>query len=98
MDLKRAGLSSMTVAIMVDRSKSTVLGWKNLDAEPRHLEGERLVLLWCQTTGLTREQLPVEPKAGERPHRRIHPVPEVCPCCGDPAYTPRVRGVARLDS
>lgn len=93
MDLKRAGLSSAAVAAMVVVSKSTVIGWKNLGAEPKHVEGERLVELWCRATGLTRDKLPVDLAAGQRPVKRVHPAPARCPCCGDP-YTPKVKRAA----
>ncbi|RZI78780.1 MAG: hypothetical protein EOP38_27075, partial [Rubrivivax sp.] len=45
-DLKQAGLSSAAVAAAVNVAKSTVIGWKNLDAEPRYQDGEALLLLW----------------------------------------------------
>jgi hypothetical protein len=38
MDLKRCGLSLEAIARQVEVSKSAVIGWKNLDAEPKHGE------------------------------------------------------------
>ena len=60
MDLKRAGLSLESIARMVEVSKSAVIGWKNLDAEPKHREGERLIALWERMSGMPRESVPVE--------------------------------------
>ena len=35
--------------------------------EPRHADGERLIALWCATTGLDRQQLPVANVTGWLP-------------------------------
>jgi len=42
-------------------ARTTLIGWKQ-GAEPRYSEGERLVLLWCQITGLDRAALPMVAK------------------------------------
>jgi len=57
-DLKYSGLSLKTIALFVDVSKSVVIGWKNIDAEPRYVDGERLIVLWEHITLKTRDQLP----------------------------------------
>lgn len=37
---------------------TTIHGWK-MGTEPRHADGERLVMLWCEVTGKPRKDLPV---------------------------------------
>lgn len=67
MDLKRAGLSLETIATRIGVSKSGVIGWKNLYAEPKHTDGERLIALWVRETGMPRAGLPLDedwPKVG----------------------------------
>lgn len=67
MDLKRAGLSLEAIAAKVGVSKSAVIGWKNLFAEPKHGDGERLIWLWMAHTDHLRTELPLEgdtPKVG----------------------------------
>jgi len=64
MDLKRAGMSLESIATAVEVSKSAVIGWKNLDAEPKHGDGERLIALWQQATGCARADLPAVPMVG----------------------------------
>lgn len=59
-DLKRAGLSLETIAGKVGVSKSAVVGWKNLFAEPKHGDGERLIWLWMAYTDRLRAELPRE--------------------------------------
>ena len=48
-DLRRAGMTTEAVAKAVAIPKSTLLGYKNLAAEPRHADGERLLALWRAT-------------------------------------------------
>lgn len=84
MDLKSAGLSLNTIASFVQVSKTSVIGWKNHDAEPGHMHGERLLLLWCRSTGNVRENIPraidlTTVKPGEVHQRRQ---PCRCPMCG----------------
>lgn len=56
-DLSRRGYTSQSIADAIDVPKSTFLGWKQ-GAEPKHVEGERLVRLWMELTQQPREQLP----------------------------------------
>lgn len=56
-DLSRHGLKAKTIAIRIDVPRSTLLGWKQ-GAEPRWSEGQRLIDLWCATTGQTVDRLP----------------------------------------
>lgn len=45
-DLRRSGLSVVEVADAVGIPKSTLLGYRNFDAEPKHADGEALLRLW----------------------------------------------------
>ncbi|WP_433886935.1 hypothetical protein [Pseudomonas vranovensis] len=54
----RGGYSIQSAADAIDVARTTLIGWKQ-GAEPRYSEGERLVLLWCQVTGLERSSLPM---------------------------------------
>lgn len=54
----RGGYSIQSAADSIDVARTTLIGWKQ-GAEPRYSEGERLVLLWCQVTGLERSSLPM---------------------------------------
>lgn len=54
----RGGYSIQSAADAIDVARTTLIGWKQ-GAEPRYSEGERLVLLWCQVTGLERSALPM---------------------------------------
>lgn len=55
--LERAGYSHSAISAAIGAPKSTVQGWKQ-GAEPKHSDGENVISLWCQVTGLKREQLP----------------------------------------
>ncbi|WP_447907841.1 hypothetical protein [Serratia fonticola] len=56
-DLNRRSLSTQEIANELGVSKSAVLGWKT-GSEPRHGDGEALIALWCQVTGLDKKKLP----------------------------------------
>ena len=58
-ELQAKGYSVTAVSAAIDVAKSTVMGWRILDAEPRHSDGERLVGLWCQVMDQPREALPL---------------------------------------
>jgi len=45
-DLRRTGLSLEAIAVSTTIPKSTLLGYRNLDAEPKHADGSVLVALW----------------------------------------------------
>lgn len=70
MDLKRAGLGLEGIALRVEVSKSAVIGWKNLDAEPRHTDGERLIALWAEMTGHATDRLPLQGQTASAPRGR----------------------------
>ncbi|MDO8298457.1 hypothetical protein [Lacisediminimonas sp.] len=58
-DLKVRGWSVYRIEEHLDVAKSTMLGWK-AGAEPRHADGELLIVLWIQVTGEARDALPLE--------------------------------------
>jgi hypothetical protein len=45
-DLRMHGLSLEAIADATGIPKSTILGYKNLAAEPKHADGDRLIGLW----------------------------------------------------
>jgi hypothetical protein len=47
-DLRRTGLSVEKIADATEIPKSTLLGYRNLDAEPKHADGEQLRQLWMR--------------------------------------------------
>lgn len=58
-ELGRHGYTSIQIAAAIGCGGSTVRDWKNLDAEPGHVDGERLIALWRVVTGLPRDQVPM---------------------------------------
>lgn len=58
-ELQGKGYSLANISAAIDVPKSTILGWRSLDAEPRHADGERLIALWGQVLQLPREALPL---------------------------------------
>jgi len=58
LDLKREGMSLTAIAWQVDVSKSTVIGWKNLEAEPRYIDGHHLLRLWHTMTRRPMDEAP----------------------------------------
>lgn len=56
-DMSRRGYSDTAIADAIGTPRSTVRGWKQ-GAEPRHADGERMILFWCQVTGMGRDTLP----------------------------------------
>jgi hypothetical protein len=59
-DLSKRGYTSAQVAAVVGCGGSTVRDWKNLNAEPGHVDGERLIHLWRVVMGKSREDLPLK--------------------------------------
>lgn len=47
-DLQMHGMSLEGIAEVTFIPKSTLMGYKNLYAEPKHADGERLLALWRQ--------------------------------------------------
>lgn len=57
-DIRSAGLTLRVVTAMTDISKSTLLDLRNQDADPKMHQGELLLTLWQQVTGLTMAEVP----------------------------------------
>jgi hypothetical protein len=57
-DISVNGYTAAKIGTATGMSKATVLNWKQ-GAEPKHCDGERIIGLWCEVTGLRRENLPV---------------------------------------
>lgn len=53
------GYTETAIAIAVDMPRTTVLGWK-MGATPKFEDGERLIVLWEQVTGTSRDAVPTE--------------------------------------
>ena len=58
-ELERSGYTPGSISAAIDVSRTTILGWRNYDAEPSHDAGERLIALWCQVHRQPREGLPL---------------------------------------
>lgn len=58
LDIQRKGYTPATIGMAIDVPRTTILGWRDLHANPRHMDGEKLITLWCTVTGQTREALP----------------------------------------
>ncbi len=58
--LEQRGYTHAAVAAAIGVGRTTVEGWKNRDAEPGHVDGERMIALWRVVTGKPREELPVK--------------------------------------
>ncbi len=65
-DLRRAGLSLESISGATKIPKSTLLGYRNLDAEPKHADGSVLVSLW--KTRHDAAMVPIQP-GSVRNHR-----------------------------
>lgn len=61
LQLQREGYSTPAIEHFTGVKRSTFMGWKNLDAQPRHHDGERMIAFWSQATGRSRDQLPMKP-------------------------------------
>lgn len=57
-DLNRCGVSTAEVARRLGIGRSTVIGWR-AGAEPGYGDGDRLLALWSDTTGLARDTPPM---------------------------------------
>lgn len=59
-ELQGKGYNIENIAAAIGVAKSTLMGWRNFPYhEPRHVDGERLVQLWCRVIGQPREALPL---------------------------------------
>lgn len=59
LQLARAGYSTTAIERRIGIGHSTLMGWKNGNAQPSHPKGERLVAFWLTTLGVAREMLPM---------------------------------------
>lgn len=57
-EVLRCGYSIQSAAEEIGVARTTLFGWRQ-GAEPRYSEGERLVQLWCRTTGEDRADIPM---------------------------------------
>jgi len=48
-DLSQKGMSLEVISGLTTIPKATLAGYKNLNVEPKHADGERLVALWKRT-------------------------------------------------
>lgn len=58
-DLKSRGHTNETIAKRIGATEGRVRKWVEIDCQPRHDDGERLLAMWCQVTGRQRETAPV---------------------------------------
>lgn len=56
-DLKRQGFSLYALEAHIAIPKSTLIGYKQ-GAEPKHMDGEKLIGFWCQVTANERGGIP----------------------------------------
>jgi len=71
-DLMTNGYSLVTISEYTLIPRATLSGYRNLDVEPRHSDGEVLVALWQRA--MKREDLPTKPcklRQGTLEHRNI---------------------------
>lgn len=64
-DLQYLGLTNIDVSSRLDIPRRTVGGWKS-GQEPRHVDGDALLDLWCEVTGKSRHMRPMCEMAGFR--------------------------------
>ncbi len=57
-DLDYLGVKTTAVSRMINVPRSTVAEWK-YGREPKHSDGEKLIVLWCHSMKKSRKQLPV---------------------------------------
>ena len=57
-DLTRRGLSTRSIGDEIAVPPATLLGWKQ-GAQPRHVDGERLIALWLRMMDKPRDELPM---------------------------------------
>jgi hypothetical protein len=58
--MERNGYTHAAVGAAIGVGRSTVQDWKNRDAEPGHVDGERMIALWRVVTGRPREDIPLK--------------------------------------
>lgn len=58
--LEKSGYTHSAIGAAIGVPRTTIEGWKNRNAEPAHMDGERLCALWRVVTGRPREDLPLK--------------------------------------
>ena len=59
-DIKYKGVSLTGIRDVTGIPESTLRGYKS-GSEPKHVDGEKIIKLWCSLTCKSREHLPLEP-------------------------------------
>lgn len=57
-DLQRAGLKPHVIASQAGCGRTTIIAYHQYGNTPRHETGERLIGVWCATTGRLRADVP----------------------------------------
>lgn len=85
-DLRYCGLTLRVISACTGISKATLLDLRNQDADPRMLQGELILELWCQTTGRPIGEAPRhgDPRPTINPRRpgTLEGWKICCPLCG----------------
>lgn len=85
-DLRYCGLTLRVITACTGISRATLLDLRNQDADPKMLQGELLLELWCQTTGRSTDEVPRhgDPRPTTKPRRAstFEGVRICCPLCG----------------
>jgi len=56
--MEKSGYTHAAMGAAIGVPRTTIEGWKNRNAEPAHVDGERLCALWRVVTGRAAEDLP----------------------------------------
>jgi hypothetical protein len=58
-DLCGGRMNTYAVSELIGVPRSTLRGWLD-GSEPKHADGERVLLAWMKTTGRSRDRVPME--------------------------------------
>ena len=61
-DLDREGCPVKRICYLLELPPSTVYSWKNDAKEPRHSDGDRLIVLWTEWLQRPRDSVPMTNK------------------------------------
>lgn len=64
-DLRYCGVHISEASRRTGVPRTTLLGWE-AGSEPRHSDGERVLMLWCEVTGRDRGAAPIIDRADWR--------------------------------
>ena len=56
--MEKNGYTHSAIGAAIGVPRTTIEGWKNRNAEPAHMDGERLCALWRVVTGRPADELP----------------------------------------